>query len=134
MSDNPELVDVLVDMIVDYLEFIANSDTLNSQNIRFTSNELQVMSRVYQRFRRNEACNLSYLVESSGINRATVSRILTTLFQYGLIREEADSNDRRVHHLFPTETGQASMVRVTAWLDSWVKKVGVIAAGDAANL
>ena len=134
MSVNPQLAAVLIDLIVDYLEFVAASDTLNAQNLRFTSNELQVMSRVYQRFRHNEPCNLSYLVESSGINRATVSRILTTLFEYGLIREEADGDDRRVHHLFPTEAGQASMARVTTWLDSWVEKVDVVVAGKKTNL
>ena len=132
MSVNPELVDVLVDMIVDYLEFIAGSETLNQQNLRFTSNEMRVMSRVYQQFRRDEPCNLSYLIDKTGISRATVSRILTTLFEYGLIREEADDNDRRVRHLFPTEAGEASMARVSAWLDSWVEKVNVV-AGEKAN-
>lgn len=129
MAVNPELVDVLVDMIIDYLEFIARSDALrkSEQPVRLTSNELRVMNQVYKRFRYNEQCNLSYVVDKTGISRATVSRVLTTLFEYGLIREKVDSNDRRVRHLFPTEVGEASMARVAAWLYPWAEKVITVA-------
>jgi DNA-binding MarR family transcriptional regulator len=125
MAAKPELTEVLVDMIVDYLDFIASSETLrkNEQAGRLTSNELRVMNHVYLQFRRQEQCNLSYLVEKTGISRATVSRILTSLFEYGLVREEADGNDRRVRYLYPTEVGEQSMARVSAWLQSWVEKV-----------
>ncbi len=128
MAVKPELVDVLVDMIVDYLEFIASSDALrkNEQIVRLTINELRVMNLVYQRFRHNEQCNLSYVIDKTGISRATASRVLTTLFEYGLIREEADGDDRRVRHLFPTEVGKVSMTNVTAWLHSWAEKVDAL--------
>ena len=59
MPANPELMEVLVDMIVDYQAFIAASDTLHEQNLRLTNHELRVMSVVYQRFRHDGPCNLS---------------------------------------------------------------------------
>ena len=126
MSCKPELSDLLVDMIIDYLEFISDSDTLNEKNLRFTNNELRVMAIVYRRFERKEPCNLSYLIDETRISRATVSRILTTLFEYGLIREESDDDDRRVRILYPTKAGETSMARVSAWFDTWAGKIRLV--------
>jgi len=131
MSVKPELVEVLVDFIVDYLEVLASSETLNEQNLRMTSNELRVMNWVYLRFRRNEPCNLSFLIDKTEISKATVSRVLTTLFEYGLVREEADENDRRVRYLYPTAAGEASMAQLATWLESWANKVDVAAGAGS---
>ena len=122
MANEPELSDLLVEFIIDYLDGLASSQTLQGQNLRLTSNELRVMTKVTQRFRNNEPCNLTYLVETTGISRATVSRILTTLFEYGLIREEPDSEDRRVRQLYLSEAGKTSMDLVARWLELWAER------------
>lgn len=126
-------MDVLIDFLVDYVDTITSSEELvaEGRDIRFTSNELRVMNAVYRAFRHERHCNLSSLSEETGISRATVSRVLTTLFELGIVREEVDEDDRRLRHLYPSETGKRSMRHVAQWLEPWAEKIRAAIAAEA---
>jgi len=128
----PKFVNVLGDMLTDHLELMSRSQIAERHGRRapYTINELRVMSLVYRRWRRNELCNMASLVQETGINKATVSRAVTTLFGYGLVTERFDPDDRRIRYIHPSEEGKRDMERVAEWLESWAEQIFAIAQDE----
>lgn len=67
---------------------------------------------VLARLARRPGCTQTELADMMEVERATAGRLLDRLEENGLVRREADPEDRRVRRVFPTpaaEEGQAKM-------------------------
>ena len=71
---------------------------------------------VLARLARRPGCTQTELAEMMEVERATAGRLLDRLEENGLVRREADPDDRRVRRVFPTEAAmrQQSAMRQVA--------------------
>lgn len=75
---------------------------------------------VLSRLARRPGCTQTELAEMMEVERATAGRLLDRLEDNGLVRREADPEDRRVRRVFPTERATQEQQRMRRVADAIV--------------
>lgn len=80
-------------------------------------------------------CTAGDLARHSGRDKAQVTRLLQQLEQAGLMRRNADAQDRRVQRLFVTEAGERTHRQLSAERDAIGRRfLGALSADEQAQL
>lgn len=75
---------------------------------------------VLARLARRPGCTQTELAEMMEVERATAGRLLDRLEENGLVRREADPEDRRVRRVYPTSTAERDQAKMRDIADSLV--------------
>lgn len=73
---------------------------------------------VLARLARRPGCTQTELAEMMEVERATAGRLLDRLEENGLVRREADPDDRRVRRVYPTSTAESGQAKMGEIADS----------------
>lgn len=120
-----EVVDVLGDLITDYLGLVEDGESSFRPGYKglYSVKELRVMHTVFRSWRRCVACTVTQIANETGISKTTVSRAVTGLMTNGLLMEEQDPEDGRRRLLRPTLEGQQTLDNINTWLSLWADRL-----------